>query len=208
MGKRMPKKSRKGDQFTKRQREVESEDMKKVPNNVRRDASNMHACKPNDWRWYAQNEQLMRDYASYSFNNPVGEIMLTGNPRIDSASVPGVMALRFYPCIGFANDETSPINVAMRRLYSFVRHANSGASNYDAPDLMMYCVAVDSAYMFLAHMKRVYGVMLNYTPFNRYYPKALVAAMQFNFDNIEKNLNDFRGYINQYAIKQIGRAHV
>lgn len=190
-------------QFSKRQREVESMDMRKdsrVPSDSR-DGTSCMDSKPNDWRWYAQNPQLLADYASLPFGDPVGNEFITNLGTLSSVSVPGVMVLNFYPTIGYAAGETAPINVAMRRLYSFVRHANSGASNYDAPDLMLYMVCVDSAIMFHSWMKRAYGVMLDYTPFNRYYPRTLIHAMGIDFEDLEKHLNDFRGYINQYAVK-------
>lgn len=188
------------DKFSARQRAVESADMKEnIPNRFeagKREDHDFHQGKPNDWQWYAANPQLIKDYASYPFGAPVGNQV----PGFTTA-VPGVMALNFVPTIGWADQENSPINIAMRRLYSYVRHANSGATNYDAPDLMLYMVAVDSALMYHAWMKRIYAVMQDYTPFNRYYPKALVTAMGANFDDIESNLNDFRGYINIYAAK-------
>ena len=168
---------------------------------VDREVEEVKGSQPNDWRWYAQNEQLIRDYASYPFGTPLGNLIQSGNKNISSGSIPGLMSITFAPTIGVADSENSPINVAMRRLYSYVRHANSGASNYDAPDLMLYMIAVDSAVMFHSELKRLYGVMRDYTPFNRYYPRALCQAMFFDPDDIEVHLNDLRGYINQYAVK-------
>lgn len=192
------------DRFSYRQRQVESEDMKSNPTDVegRGRSYNAHSSRPNDPRWYAQNEQLMRDYASYPFADPLGTIMPPGSgANFSDRAVPGIMAVNFVPSIGYSQSEVAPINVAMRRLYSFVRHANSGASNYDAPDLMMYVIAVDSAMMYLSYLKRLYGVMLDYTPFNRYYPRDLILANGCDFSSLEENLNDLRGYINQYAVK-------
>lgn len=202
-GKRNARKG-KAQQFSRRQREVESEDMKKVPNRVQpddREATDYHSGKPNDWRWYAQNEQLVRDYASYPFGAPLGKLFNEWSTWNQGTAFPGIMSLEFMPSVGYADSETAPINMAMRRLYSFVRHANSGASNYDAPDLMLYMICVDSAIMFHEYLKRAYGVMRDYTEWNRYYPKALIKAMRMDFDSLEENLNDFRGYINQYAVK-------
>ena len=162
--------------------------------------SSTNLSADNDPSWYAANPQLLKDYASFPFGYPLGGDYPTEN-TIYTRRVPGVMAFKFFPSVGVATNETSPINVAMRKLYSFVRYANSGSKNYDAPDLMLYVLAVDSAHMFLEHLKRAYGVMLNYTAFNRYYPRALITAMGFDYDDIEANLANFRGYINQFAVK-------
>lgn len=160
-----------------------------------------HTSTPNDWRWYAQNAQLIKDYASYPFGVPVGNRLNVGIPTIDAGSIPGLMALYFIPRIGVANSENDPINIAMRRMYSFVRHANSGSANYDAPDLMIYMLSVDGALMYHAYLKRLYAVMMDYTAFNRYYPRALVEANMVDFTDLEANLVQLRGYINQYAVK-------
>lgn len=152
----------------------------------------------NDWSWYASTPQLVKDYASLPFGSAVG---LKIPNSYYTGIVPGVMMFGFYPTIGVANKETDPVNVAMRKLYSFVRYANSGAKNYDAPDMMMYIIACDSAYMYLEWMKRIYGSMFSYTAFNRYYPRGVIKAMWADFDDLEANLADFRGFINQYALK-------
>lgn len=183
------------------------------PTNTRRDKKSFNtkrdemstdqrpmSAADNDWSWYAQNPQLLKDYASYPFGNPLGATLTDQNTYFQNP-IPGVCSIWFAPSIGFATDETHPINVAMRKLYSFVRHANSGAANYDAPDLMLYMVCVDSARMYLEWMKRIYGVFFNYTAFNRYYPMYLVESMGANYKDLEHSLADFRGYINQYAVK-------
>lgn len=198
-----PKPRKSKSQLSKRQRDVESVDMRSDSRlePEQRGSSDYHTGKPNDWRWYAQNPQLVSDYASFPFGAPLGNLLQYGDRLYDSTSVPGVCAIHFCPAVGLATNENSPINVAMRRLYSFVRHANSGASNYDAPDLMLYMLCVDSALMYHEYLKRAYGVLQDYTAFNRYYPKALITAMGINFDDITANIASFRGYINQYAIK-------
>lgn len=196
---------RKGkDTFSRRQREVESVDMessKKLGDSCLRERDNYHTGKSNDWRWYAQSPQLVKDYASYPFGTPVGNVLRTGVDSLDQSSIPGVMSFNFVPTIGWADSEVSPINVAMRRLYSYVRHANSGASNYDAPDLMLYMICVDSALMLHEHMKRMLGIVKDYTPYNRFYPRALAAAMGVQYDDLVMHTADFRGFVNQYGLR-------
>lgn len=166
-----------------------------------RDRRDYSRSKHNDPAWYAQNAQLMSDYASFPFGVPLG----TSIPGVGATSglhaVPGVMALYYAPTIGVAKGETDPITIAARNIYSYVRHANSGHSNYDSPDLMLYLVAMDSIYMLHAFMKRALGVMLDYSPTNRYYPRALLVAMGLDPDDFMANIADFRGFINQYAVK-------
>lgn len=199
----------KSSKFSKRQRAVESADMSKNPTDTRfdadnRDDSNRHYGKPNDWQWYAANAQLIKDYASFPFGVPVGNQLGFGLSQLDSGSIPGVMVLNYYPTVGVTNAESAPINIAMRKLYSYIRHANSGHANYDPADLMLYVICVDSALMYLEWMKRLYAVMRDYTPLNRYYPQTLIRAMNVlpaGISDLNSKMSDFRGYINIFAAK-------
>lgn len=153
---------------------------------------------PNDPSWYAHNPQLMLDFGSLSFGNPTGAPFVKNGSAV---TVPGIMAIYFDPQIGVAQAENDPINIAMRSFYAYIRSGQSGSKNYDPPDLMMYVLALDSAYMYLEWMKRMYGAMATTSPFNRYFGKALVLAMGGNFDDLAANFSDFRGFINLYAAK-------
>ena len=168
------------------------------------DPKEVERSKSNDWRWYAQNEQLLRDTASYSYNYPLGSIVRrtrTGDQPADTNSIPGVMAVHTVPAFGGSQSPTSAINVAVRNIYSFVRHANSGHTNYDAPDLGIYLMAMDSLYSFLSYLRRIYGVVMTFSYTNRYYPTAVVNAMDVDFEDIHRNIADFRAYINSLAVK-------
>lgn len=162
-------------------------------------------CAPNDPSWYAANSALLRDSGSFSFNNPIGN-RVTLSPDKGSIpskvmSIPGVYAIKLAPSVGISKDNSSPVNIAARNIYSFVRHANSGHSNYDAPDLMLYLLAMDQLYSALAFMSRAYGVMSYYSQANRYLPKALMYAMGLDYDDFVAQLADFRYFINSSAVK-------
>ena len=178
---------------------VDDQDVK----SERSEEFNAQKSKPNDWRWYAQNEQLLKDSASFPYSWPLGNKLNLGvnAPEVNKGSLPGVMAIWTAPTFGWSDNPNSPVNVAARNIYSFVRHANSGHANYDAPDLMLYMCAMDSIYSYLAFLKRVYGVISTYSYTNRYYPKAVVTAMTVDYDDIQRNLADFRGFINSFAVK-------
>lgn len=169
---------------------------------------NMQSCADNDPAWYAVNDQLLRDSASFPYSWPVGNrltqiVQDTGAGRNAGVeqSIPGVLSLYLSPTIGWADSSESPVNVASRNIYSFVRHANSGHANYDAPDLMLYLLAMDSCYSYHSFLRRLYGVMMDYTPINRYYPRAVVASMNVDFDDAMAHLAQLRYFINQFAVK-------
>lgn len=167
------------------------------------DAPNVTSSKDNDWTWYAANEQLLRDSASFSYNYPLGSPINWNSMRQDKndLAVPGVMSFETSTCFGFTDDANDAINIASRNIYTYVRHANSGSSNYDAPDLMIYLMAMDSIYSTLAYLKRVYGIANVYSYTNRYLPQTLVRANHINFDDLLAHLSDYRGQINALVVK-------
>ena len=123
------------------------------------------------------------------------------NSSIFGDTIPGIMKLEFLPSYGYSNDPASPLNVASRAIYSYVRHANSGHTNYEAPDLMIYLMATDSLYMMYTWMARLYGTLNLYASFNRYLGDALIMSMGVDPTDIKDHIPDLRWFINSYAYK-------
>lgn len=166
--------------------------------------------KYNDVSWYAKNESILRDCASFSYNAPLGgELDLTtiygaGKTGYTAKtegpkSVPGLAVMDFMPTIGVSTDSASPANLAAQNIYTYVRYMNSGAKNYDQADLMLYLLAMDSVYMLWNWGKRVYGYARLYSQKNKYMPRAYAYGDTVNLQNIIENLADFRGRLNQLA---------
>lgn len=166
-----------------------------------RERRDCYKSQSNDPAWYAQNPQLLTDYASFPYGVAVGSKLKLFSNDTFNGSIPGVLAYYFHPSIGVASDPTAPVNVAARSIYSFVRHANSGHANYDSPDLMLYLLAMDSIYMMFSFMKRAIGVIHDYSVYNRYYPDALLTAMGLDPADFRANSENFRGFINTYAVR-------
>lgn len=163
----------------------------------------------NDWTWYANDSNLLRDATNLSFNNAVGGYLpdetyvydAAGNHAIDNLTIPGILTMVYVPTVGISKDFNSPINVAKAKLYTFVRHANSGHANYDSPDLMQYVMSKTSIDALFWHFARVYACAFKYHQTNRYLPKALIEAMGIDADDIVANLADFRAQLNIAAVK-------
>lgn len=100
---------------------------------------------------------------------------------------------------GVSVSHTDPVNLAADASYSFNRHMNSGAANYDSNDQMLYQIAACELYMFWSYAVRALGVINIYDHTNNYLPKALVRACGFDFDDLMKNQTKLRGAINTCA---------
>lgn len=170
----------------------------------------------NDVHWYLANPALIRDTANYPYAWPLGnkvDLHYKLNPtaysgnrdadkwRVNKNALPGVMTLKWEPTIGFSDGPDAPVNLAARSIYTYVRHVNSGATNYQSTDLMLYLLAMDSVYSWWSALRRLYGTMMTYSYLNRYYPRALVTAMGFNYDDIKDNMAQLRAHINQLAVR-------
>lgn len=164
----------------------------------------------NDPSYWNKNPQLTKDAANISLFTAAGVRMdniyptYSGNPNnANRKRFPGIMAFDMVPTYGISNtDESSILNVAARNLYSYVRHANSGHSNYDSPDLMCYLIAMDSIRYLYKYACRTYGIMQTVSPMNRYLPNALYTASGFN--SIATDLSQMpstRTRLNNLALK-------
>lgn len=158
------------------------------------------ASGANDIRWWNHNPELTNSAGNLSFNNPLGSRVYL-NDSTTGLVLPGICELEFVPTMGVASDLTDPVNVAANNIYTWVRHMNSGARNYEAPDLMMWLVAMDSLYMYHAWMCRIYGVLNTYSITNRYIPLALAKALGVDVSDVKGKMASLLYYINNFAVR-------
>lgn len=145
------------------------------------------------------NPTITHDIASLSFGQPVGtpiDLTVPGVNHEGSVALPGIMAFNVAPVPGLALYNSDPINVAATQFYNLIRNVNSGAKNYDSPDLMMYYYTCDSLYVMHAFISRALLLMNNFEIMNRYTPRALFKAMNLDYDSFKKNITDARALLN------------
>lgn len=151
----------------------------------------------NDISWYTHNPELAKNAANIYFSQQLGLPLRFGDNgfdgTIDDAAnmIPGVMSINWIQSWG-----DPAVTYAARNIYSYIVHANSRNYKYDAPDVMMYLIAMDNIYMWIASMMRVYGVLNVYSGNNRYLPDTLVRSMSFDPEDLRQHLPQFRTLIN------------
>jgi hypothetical protein len=168
----------------------------------------------NDVSWYSRFPELLEAAARIPFPNKPGmtvsqgELLFlkSGSQELQvfgrSTEIPGVMAINFIPAIGRSTDVTSPASIAAKEMYGRIRARFSGSLDEDAPDLMMYTLALDSIQCYIAALKRLYRTVNLFTPFNRDYPEVALAAMAGNASEswmiqLRSDMPKFWSYINQ-----------
>lgn len=90
-------------------------------------------------------------------------------------------------------------STAAKSLYAYVRHANAGSSNYDAPDLFQYVLSIDSLLMLHGTFAKMYSLLKDIRANNRYFSNAFIRSMGFSHAFVESlvsQLANFRSYIN------------
>lgn len=160
----------------------------------------------NDPSWYNLDKQLVKDVASVSYGQPLGSLVRSYTVQGNVTKFPGIMAIHFIPTIGITGKtDTTPINVAAKNIYGYVRYANSGARNYEAVDLMLYLLAIDSAITQLQFAKTLYSVALTAKGENWFYGKAMLSQLlggnSAGAEDILNNLSQFRTAINTFAVQ-------
>lgn len=173
------------------------------------DTDGSRSKSDNDASWYSQDPALLRDSASIPFSysaggrirlSPAGSIF-TGTAPTDITdnglfSTPGCFALYLAPTLGWNEVPSDPINVAADAYYTLIRSANSGARNYDAPDLMMKTLAMAEIYSYIVFLQRLYGLSTLYSPVNKYLPDELIKLCGVDPVSLRQNRANFRYGIN------------
>jgi len=166
--------------------------------------SKKNYSKTNDPSWYIKDAQRLNDVGRINFSWPTGnriKVVDDASPSpytqyLNSESVPGVMAIYLKPFVGMSRSKYSPLNLGAAENYSFIRYKNSGHANYEQADLMKYYIAMGQVHQMYEWGKRLYGVLNTYSPDNRYYPRAIVQAMGFDWDDFILHIADLRSYLN------------
>ena len=167
----------------------------------------------NDWKFYAASEEIAKSVASVPFNymggtpfNIKGTVLASDDPLTvdvtNTAAIPAVMALDYVPSIGNVTPGTATsINLASAQLYTMIRRANSGAKVYEAADVMMYVLAMQDIYASYFNCKRALGCLKLHTIQNHNLPKAVLRALQIDYEDLRANAAQYRAMLNELATK-------
>lgn len=145
----------------------------------------------NDISWYSRYPNLLvgagqiqypyRPGMGLNFGTPGAAVLSRGtiaypaNKLLDP--IPGIMTLEWVPSIGQSVTDASPASTVCRELYAKVRAAYSSDLDIDAPDLFMYLMSLDSVFLYIAWLKRLYRSVVAASPDNYTIPNLLLRAM-------------------------------
>lgn len=160
---------------------------------------------------YLKYKQFAEDAARIPFSRPLGapyNVRFNLNAAESETQVndglyadTGVMRLVFSPSIGVSTRNDTPINRASINNFARIRQTQKAFGDYDHTDLTFMMLAIDSCIMYHALGRRIYGLLTDMTPVNRYYPRALVAASGVSFTSSQQMIQDFRAFLNEFALQ-------
>lgn len=183
----------------------------------------------NDRSWYDHAQAIMKDAARWAFGRPLrskqdASKMLSYNATDptdldDVETIPSAFGGGFrYPAnmiihwvntlsIGEYESENGMIATAAQQLYTKIRNDNSGSTNYDKVDLMLYFLAMREGYSLHGFLTKVYSIAHDYKSSDWSYGYNLLKDLGFDADDIVENLADFRKRINTLA-ERLNSLHV
>lgn len=162
----------------------------------------------NDINWYNKLKAIWEQAARIPFNQVAGLPFETVEPDQDlitgavtSRSITGIMTIKLAPVIGPCLSNQDAANIAAQQLYVAVTQKNNRDGKYDMTDLMMMVIAMSSAYSLYQFADRAFRGFKNPSSSNRYYPNALLRAMQIDVTDVQANLGDLQSTLNYYAYR-------
>lgn len=185
----------------------------------------------NDLSWYSRYPNLLSAAASIPYpyrpgmQLPLGPIDITGTVSIDNAGtwtfpvfnntptlttpIPGVLGLDWAPSVGLSLGPTDPASLVGKEIYAKVRAVYSGSLEADAPDYVIYLMALDSIFAYIGALKRIYRCLNSWTPDNYILPDTMLDALGVgatNAVNLRQEKTLLFGYINE-LVYQSRRFH-
>lgn len=136
-------------------------------------------------------EAIKFDASNVYFNNLVGT-RITRELGLNSEKLPGILTFKSAP--NFVSN-SDMLNVSATSIYTYVRHANSGRTNYESSDLMTYLIAMSEIYVAIAELTRAYGIASYFTAENLY-SGYILQALGFKPLETRNELANFRYALN------------
>ena len=170
--------------------------------------------KSNDASWYYTTEAVGQQVGNIPYSLMTGLGVPLDMKQYSSETDPAgvytnsavvangsICTIHYLPSIGVTKSSVDGINTAARQLYSVIRMKNSGAKNYEAPDVMMYVLAMRDIYRQYFEAYRALGVAQSFTALNRNLPDRLLYAMGINAADLRANFAQYAARLNILGAK-------
>ena len=156
----------------------------------------METPSTNDLSWYSKYPELLSGAAQIDYNLPQGIPIDAINQTL-----PGFIKLTVVPGIPVTTNKSDPVNISGTNTYLYINKGKSNNRPYDPVDLTRLEIATAQIFSYVNWMQRIYGLATLYSTRNQYVPEPIITTMGVNFNNLVRNMANFRSGINQYIRK-------
>lgn len=145
--------------------------------------------------WYNKFNQV-NQAGKVSFMYSVGDLLrVTSSQRYAQA---GIVVFNTITGPG-PSGLNSKLDELVRLQYTELYSQQTAATQIAGADLKMYELALDEAYSLYSEWKRIFGLLLSYSPVNKYTPKVIVQALGYDFDELYKEKTKFENILDNFA---------
>lgn len=145
--------------------------------------------------WYNKFNQV-NQAGKVSFMYSVGDLLRVSNRQRYAQS--GIIVFNTITGPG-PSGFNSKLDELVRLQYTELYSQQTAATQIAGADLEMYELALDEAFSLYSEWKRVFGLLLSYSPVNKYTPRVIVEALGYDFDELYKNKTKFENILDNFA---------
>lgn len=175
----------------------EKRDSTKTQNDTRNKCPNktLRNKPKQDWQWYADSDVVKRMLGNFPFTEIVGSALPNSAGK---DTVPGIILADYTPAISASAGNNNYATRTAQTYYQYVTQGFTGGVTFEAADLLMTALAACNVFIALEDFRRAMGILSYYLQFNKYYAKAMVRALGYDYDDLVAHRAD---YVAQFNIR-------
>lgn len=151
----------------------------------------------NDFAFWNKYPELMSIATRFPWMHIAGTPLVGSGVKLD---LPNVAVQHYLSVPGVAANATDPLNLAFRKLFLDMHRKYRGIGTYQASDIGIVMLCIESVLQLLVEAERVYGILKGYPLKSRIEPEGLLLAMGYPGTfiwSVKNELADFRYNINR-----------
>jgi hypothetical protein len=151
----------------------------------------------NDFEFWNQYPELMNIATRFPWMHIAGT-RLSGQGV--SVALPNVAVQHYFSVPSKSGAATDPLNLAFRQIYLDMHRKYRGIGAYQASDIAIAMICIESTLQLLVECERVYGILKGYPIKSRIEPEGLLRAMGYTqafIDSVKSGMADYRYGINR-----------
>lgn len=155
----------------------------------------------NDFDFWNAFPELMNIATKLPWMHIQGTSITGSNIEVEPVNV---LVQEYYPVPGVSLTATAPINVMFRDMYLDMHRRYRGIGAYQAADICISVLCIESANQLVVEAERIYGILNSYPVRNRIAPDGLLKALGWNqnfITNVKNNMADYRYKLNRIITK-------